>query len=249
MGSEIRQSGVAWSPNAGRLALLSKLRTRLTFANVVSVIALFVALGGSSYAALTITGRNVRDSSLTTRDVKNRSLLGVDFKPGQLPAGPQGPQGPQGAQGPQGPQGLQGLQGLKGDTGDKGDTGNQGPIGPSDAYQVLACFPSVDPPCTASLTVPAGSYVAMGKTNGHNSASDTTTSGSFQCTLTATGNPNNVDFSNASYVPGGRATATSTRVFAFGAGGGTITHTCNNFVGTSKLFRNVLTAIKVGALH
>ena len=49
--------------------MLENLRSRLTFANVISLIALFVALGGSSYAALTITGRNVKDSSLTGRDV------------------------------------------------------------------------------------------------------------------------------------------------------------------------------------
>jgi hypothetical protein len=92
----------------------------LTFANVVSLIALFVALGGSSYAALTVTGRNVKNSSLTGRDVKNNSLTGSDvknlrsvdikdaslqakdFARGQLPAGPQGIQGIQGIQGPPG---------------------------------------------------------------------------------------------------------------------------------------------------
>jgi hypothetical protein len=38
--------------------------------------------------------------------VKNRSLLGADFKRGQLPAGSRGPQGLQGAQGPQGAAGA-----------------------------------------------------------------------------------------------------------------------------------------------
>ena len=83
--------------------MLAKLRNRLTFANVVSVLALFVALGGSSYAAIKVTGKNVKDSSLTGKDiknssltssdVKNRSLLSKDFKTGQLPAGPRGPGG------------------------------------------------------------------------------------------------------------------------------------------------------------
>jgi hypothetical protein len=36
--------------------LLSNLRARLTYANVVATLALFIALGGSSYAAITITG-------------------------------------------------------------------------------------------------------------------------------------------------------------------------------------------------
>ena len=87
--------------------MLSKLRARLSYANVVATIALFVALGGSSYAAIKVTGKNVKDSSLTGKDiknstvtssdVKNRSLLAADFKAGQLPAGPQGIQGPAGA--------------------------------------------------------------------------------------------------------------------------------------------------------
>jgi hypothetical protein len=99
--------------------LLPKLRTRLSFANVVSVLALFVALGGTSYAAITITGRNVKNSSLTGKDVKNsslasadvknRSLLAADFKTGQLPAGPQGAQGSQGPQGAKGDTGAAGT--------------------------------------------------------------------------------------------------------------------------------------------
>lgn len=83
--------------------MLSKLRTRLTYANVVSTLCLFMLLGGSAFAAVTITGKNVKNSSLTgkdiknssltTSDVKNRSLRAVDFRRGQLPAGPQGPKG------------------------------------------------------------------------------------------------------------------------------------------------------------
>jgi hypothetical protein len=89
--------------------MLAKLRRRLTFANVVSVIALFVALGGSSYAAIKVTGKNVKNSSLTgadiknssltSSDVKNRSLLARDFKAGQLPAGPRGADGQNGTNG------------------------------------------------------------------------------------------------------------------------------------------------------
>jgi hypothetical protein len=89
--------------------MLAKLRARLTFANVVSVVALFVALGGSSYAAIKVTGKNVKDSSLTGKDiknssltssdVKNKSLLSKDFKAGQLPAGPRGADGANGTNG------------------------------------------------------------------------------------------------------------------------------------------------------
>lgn len=78
-------------------------------AMVVALIALFVSIGGTSYATLTITGRNVKNgsltgldiknNSLTTSDVKNLSLLARDFKPGQLPAGPRGITGPAGQAG------------------------------------------------------------------------------------------------------------------------------------------------------
>ena len=97
-------------------------RRRLTFANVTSLIALFVALGGTSYAALTITGKNVKNSSLTgadiknsslsTKDVKNGSLLSQDFKAGQLPQGPKGDKGDKGDTGLQGPPGTNGTNGA-----------------------------------------------------------------------------------------------------------------------------------------
>jgi hypothetical protein len=92
----------------------AKLRARLTYANVVATLALFVALGGSSYAALTVTGKNVKNSSLSGKDIKDnsvtgrdvksiksgdvtdRSLLAKDFKAGQLPAGARGEKGDKG---------------------------------------------------------------------------------------------------------------------------------------------------------
>jgi hypothetical protein len=96
----------------------------------------FIALGGSSYAALRITGSQVADGTLTGRDVKNSSLTGVDikngslllkdFKKGQLAAASPGPQGVPGANGIAGDIGPKGDTGLKGDKGDKGDAGDAG---------------------------------------------------------------------------------------------------------------------------
>jgi len=51
---------------------------------VVALIALFVALGGSSYAAITITGSNVKNGSLTGNDIKSGSLSGHQIKSGSL---------------------------------------------------------------------------------------------------------------------------------------------------------------------
>jgi hypothetical protein len=93
-------------------------KQRLTYANVMATVAVFIALGGSSYAAVTITGkqvvdsslrgRDIRNSSLTSADIKNRSLRALDFGPGQLPAGAAGPQGPQGPKGDNGDPGVPG---------------------------------------------------------------------------------------------------------------------------------------------
>ena len=64
--------------------MLDRLRRRLSYANVVATLALFIALGGSSYAALTITGKNVRDGSLTGKDIKRNSLTGRQIREGRL---------------------------------------------------------------------------------------------------------------------------------------------------------------------
>jgi hypothetical protein len=63
---------------------LKRLQDKLTYANVVATLALFVALGGSSYAALTITGRDVKDGSLTARDIKRNALGGGRIKESKL---------------------------------------------------------------------------------------------------------------------------------------------------------------------
>lgn len=68
--------------------MLSKARDRLTYANVMATIAVFLALGGGAYAAFQLP-RN----SVGTAQVRDRSLLERDFKAGQLPEGEQGPRG------------------------------------------------------------------------------------------------------------------------------------------------------------
>jgi Collagen triple helix repeat (20 copies) len=120
-----------------------QIRSRLTFANVMSVVALFVALGGSSYAALnlpkgSVGTKQLRKNAVTSPKVKRGSLLISDFKRSQRarlrgrrgPIGPQGPVGPQGAPGPRGRVGPQGPVGPQGATGSPGPVGPQGPAGP-----------------------------------------------------------------------------------------------------------------------
>lgn len=79
----------------------------------VALVALAVSLGGTSYAAVKITskdvknntltsldvrtnsltGQDVRNNSLTSADIRDRSLRAKDFKLGQLPKGDTGPAG------------------------------------------------------------------------------------------------------------------------------------------------------------
>lgn len=138
---------------------MSRLRRHLSYANVVASLALFAALGGTSYAAITITSKNVKNGTLTTTDLKdnaavksadvvNGSLLSKDFKPGQLVAGAPGPQG---APGPKGDSGATGAQGPKGET---GATGPQGNPGTARAYARVLANPNavIDPAKTKGLT-------------------------------------------------------------------------------------------------
>jgi hypothetical protein len=82
---------------------------------VLASVALGIALGGTSVAAVTqlprasvgapqlktgaVTTAKIRNNDVRSADVRNGSLLRVDFRAGQIPAGPAGPAGPQGPPG------------------------------------------------------------------------------------------------------------------------------------------------------
>jgi hypothetical protein len=70
----------------------------------LALLALFVALGGTSYAvtrlpANSVGTRQIKNGAVTSSKVKDQSLLAGDFKPGQLPQGKTGPTGPTGPAG------------------------------------------------------------------------------------------------------------------------------------------------------
>ena len=60
------------------------LNSRPSVATVLSLIALFAALGGTSYAAATISGKQVKNGTLTGADIKNNSVGGADVKESKL---------------------------------------------------------------------------------------------------------------------------------------------------------------------
>jgi hypothetical protein len=136
---------------------------------VVAYVALFIALGGTSYAAVklpknSVGGTQIKANAVTSGKVKNGSLRKADFKVGDLPAGAAGAQGPQG---------------LKGDKGDPGTPGAQGPAGV--VGTIIAERTDVNLPDGASAepeaTCPAGTKMISGgastnATNAGNSPDD-----------------------------------------------------------------------------
>src|SRR5262245_40418079 len=78
-------------------------------AMLVACLALLVALGGTSVAAVKVLAPR---NSVGSAQVINKSLLPIDFK-----TPPKGPKGPAGPAGPAGPSGPPGAQGIKGDPG------------------------------------------------------------------------------------------------------------------------------------
>jgi hypothetical protein len=115
--------------------------------NLVAYVALFVALGGSSYAAVRLTPGSVRTSalaegavthgkldanSITSRNVLNGSLTRRDFKRGALAPGGAGSPG----------------------QGEKGDTGATGPAGGAHIGSKARSSGAVNAPHGASTSVP-----------------------------------------------------------------------------------------------
>jgi hypothetical protein len=127
-----RRPATGRADQTGRLGDRSR---RPSPALVIACVALVVAMGGTGYAATmlarnsvgtaqlkkgAVTTSKIARNAVTASQVKHRSLLGVDFAKGQLPAGSAGAPGPVGPAGSQGPKGDMGLQGPRGDTGPQG---------------------------------------------------------------------------------------------------------------------------------
>lgn len=112
-----------------------------TPALVLAMIALFVALSGTGYAA---AQHVIKRNSITSIHVKDRSLLAKDFKSGQIPRGAVGPAGPAGAAGPAGP------------------AGPTGPAGAAKAYARVLSGGDVDDPRARGITDAGVSKPAAG---------------------------------------------------------------------------------------
>ena len=118
------------------------MRRKITPSLVISVLALFVALGGTSYAISklpknSVGTKQIKNNAVVSSKVKDKSLVAKDFKPGQIPAGKQGPTG------------------TTGTTGTTGVTGDTGPAGSALAYAYVegqASPPDVVPEKSKGIT-------------------------------------------------------------------------------------------------
>lgn len=103
--------------------LAARARAKLTYANVIATLALFIALGGGAWALARdsvgareiidgsvrsaelrdddVRGADIRAATISGADVADDSLSGADVREASLllPEGPQGPPGPPGADG------------------------------------------------------------------------------------------------------------------------------------------------------
>ena len=61
-----------------------RIRPRLTYANVMSTIAVFVALGGSSYAAVSLNGKNIKYRSVSASKIKRNTLTNLEIRESRL---------------------------------------------------------------------------------------------------------------------------------------------------------------------
>jgi len=64
-----------------------KLNTRISPAAVLAMVALFVSLGGISYAAATIGSSEIENNSIKSKDIRNKTVTGKDVRANALGGG------------------------------------------------------------------------------------------------------------------------------------------------------------------
>jgi hypothetical protein len=127
---------------ARRLARGASTRRALALA-VGTALALGVVAAGSAGVQALVTGAQIKDGSIESVDIENRTIRGLDLSRALVASlrgqrGARGPAGPQGAAGPAGPAGPAGAQGPQGAQGPAGPRGEQGPAGPATAAGLVA---------------------------------------------------------------------------------------------------------------
>ena len=141
----------------------------MRYANITSTLALFVALGGTGYAALklpkdSVGAKQIKTGAVGSPEVKNHSLKAVDFA-----AVPQGPQGPKGDKGDPGPAGKDATQVVLATGSDSSSTDIA--IGATntivDSHQLRVVLTTTAPSrilATSAITLKDGSVASPGDT-------------------------------------------------------------------------------------
>jgi hypothetical protein len=198
--------------------MLARLRSCLSYANVMATIAVFVALGGGAYAAFTLPANSVGSRQLRNSAVTPKKVARATIK---LFKGQKGVPGPKGDQGRQGVPGRQGL---------------QGPVGPSNVY--FTSSTSVG----AELTLPAGDYWIEGQCDFSNSNSSQQPGLEILTSSQAGG----IGSASAT-IPASGTTVASHDATAHFTRQGTLDNGCTSSAGTG-VSSNTLTAIRVASV-
>ena len=172
---------------------------RLSYANVMATIAVFMALGGGAYAAFKLPANSVgtkqlQNQAVVASKIKVHSLVAANFKPGALPAGPKGADGLPGPAGPPGDPATRLFATVK-----KKANGPGLDLGPSSGVQKVVTGPGVgvydltfnqDVSNCAVLAIPGGNAL----TEGEATAQTTGGAGVTVQTYDSSGTPDALDF-------------------------------------------------------
>jgi hypothetical protein len=204
--------------------MFSRLRRHIGSAHVIALIALFVALGGSAYAAFNLPKNSVGPKQLKRGAVTPPKLAHSTVKK------------------------------LRGAKGRPGATGATGPAGPSDIYAGGAAFGALGASYTeiASITVPPGEYLLGAKTAIFANEEDAQAIAECQIAAKVSGGPDIWDqtgvslpkiageFSNETASLAGAAAFSATQTIVF---------SCKSQFGTTDYDDARVWAIKAGAVH
>jgi hypothetical protein len=214
---------------------------RFVRGNTIALLALFIALGGTTYAATTLGANTVGSPQVINGSLQTKDLSGKARKALK------------------GNRGLRGARGAAGAAGAKGATGAQGPMGPSTAYQnhvaanLTLSTSSGSPSTIASLVLPGpATYLVTASASMYDAATAPST-----CTIYATITRNGTVVGDHAELGTTHPTASEyiesalnvQRLLSVTGASQTINITAYRYLGTGTctVFNRTLTAVQVGA--